>query len=226
LSVVLPFEQLVESRRSVRGFRPEAVPQVLLDRIFGVARRAPSNCNAQPWITHVLSGDAAARLRRELASAAARGEPADPDIPITHGAYQGVYRARQIASAKALFAATGIAREDVSARTASMNRNYAFFDAPHVAFLFLPASLGIREAVDVGMYGQTLLLLLAAHGIASCAQGALSHYAGIVHRALGVPADQMLLFGIAFGYADDAHPANATRTERAPIEEAVVFHSA
>jgi len=91
-------------------------------------------------------------------------------------------------------------------------------------FVFMAEGFAAREAVDVGMWAQTLMLALTARGIASCAQGALSLYPEIVRECLGVAADRKLLFGISFGYEDVAVAANATRVERAALEDAVTFH--
>jgi len=213
---------LLHERRSIRGFRPDPVPQQVLDQVFGMAQQAPSNCNVQPWVVHVVSGDSAERMRAALHDAAQTREPT-PDFPLT-GAYPGLYRERQIGAAKALFAATGVARDDVPARKASFLRNFRFFDAPHAAFVLVPAWAGYREAADCGMYAQSLMLALTAHGLASCAQGALSHYADVVKRQLGVPDDMRVLFGLAFGYEAPEHPANAARTVREPVATAITFH--
>ncbi|MDF2494349.1 nitroreductase family protein [Sphingomonas sp.] len=206
-------ERLLRERRSVRGFKKDPVPAELLERVMEMAQLAPSNCNVQPWTAHVVSGDAAERMRNVLHDAAKSGTKMTPDFPLT-GAYPGHYRGRQIDAAKSLFAATNVAREDVAARTESFLRNFRFFDAPHAMFLFIPAWAGMREAADCGMYAQSFMLALTANGLASCAQGALSHHAEIVHRELGVGDDHKLLFGIAFGYEDPAHPANSARTVR------------
>jgi nitroreductase len=217
------FEALMQARRSVRGFRAEPVGEDLLRRVFETAQLAPSNCNVQPWVVHVVSGDAAERMRTRLHEVAAGAADSTPDVPLT-GAYPGAYRTRQIDAAKALFAATGVERDDVPARTGSFLRNFRFFDAPHAAFIFLPDWGGMREAADCGMYAQSLMLALTAHGLASCAQGALSHHAAAVREMLDVPESLRLLFGIAFGYEDAAHPANATRTIRASLDETTIFH--
>jgi len=216
-------DDLMNDRRSIRGFRPDPVPQPLLDHIFATAQQAPSNCNVQPWVVHVVSGAAAENLRSVLHATAASGEALTPDFPLT-GGYEGAYRTRQIDAAKALFAATGVQREDIEARRDSFLRNFRFFDAPHAAFLFMPEWAGWREAADCGMYAQSLMLALTAHGLGSCAQGALSHHAALVRRELGVSEDLRLMFGIAFVYEDPAHPANAARTVRAPLAETTPFH--
>lgn len=217
-------DSLLVTRRSVRGFRPEPVSRDVLNKVFAMAALAPSNCNVQPWVVHVVSGNAAETMRDTLYETARTGTPQSPDFPLT-GAYPGEYRTRQIESAKALFAATSVGRNDAAARTESFLRNFRFFDAPHAAFILMPDWAKAREAADCGMYAQSLMLAMTAHGIGSCAQGALGHYADVVRGLLGAPGDLRLLYGIAFGYEEEDHPANATRTVRAALEATTIFHS-
>lgn len=215
-------DDLLGDRRSVRGFHSDPVPEDVLARVFTMAQQSPSNCNVQPWVVHVASGAAIDRVRTALHAHAASDAEVSADYPVT--VFPGVYRERQIDAAKALFAATGVTREDAAARRTSFLRNYLFFDAPHVAFVFVPDWAGMREAADCGMYAQSLMLALTAHGLASCPQGALSWHPGVVRRALGVDDSMRLLFGLSFGYEDVDHPANTTRTDRASIDQAIIFH--
>ncbi len=213
----------IRARRSVRGFLPEPIAADTLRAVFELAQWAPSNCNTQPWITHVASGDTCELLRRRISEAARDPAQSAPDFPYD-GKYSGIYRERQIDAAVRLFGAMNIARDDKAGRTASFARNFAFFGAPHVAFLFLPEPFGLREAADCGMYAQTLMLALTAHGLASCPQTALSYHAPIVREVLGVPDSHKLLFGLSFGHEDPAVEANECRTERAPLDASVRFH--
>ena len=217
-------DRIAAERRSVRGFRPDPVPDAVLHRVFQLAGRAPSNCNAQPWITHVVSGDAVARMRRDLV-ANARSGAIDSDAAYRENPYVGVYKQRRVGAAVALFEATGVGRHDTEARGRSMLRNFELFDAPHAAFFFMPRAFHLHGAADVGMYVQTLMLAMTAHGLGSCAQGALGQQASFVKRELGVDPELALLFGLSFGYPDDEHPSSAARTERMSLEEGVVFHS-
>jgi len=220
---VAALEGLMQARRSVRGFLPDPVPRDRLECIFAMAALAPSNCNVQPWIVHVVSGAAAERMRERLFDRARSTSETQPDFPLTRD-YAGDYRLRRIEAAKVLFAATGVARDDAAARDESFLRNFRFFDAPHAAFFFLPPWAGPREAADLGMYAQSLMLALTAHGLASCAQGALSHHADLVREKLGVAPGLRLLFGLAFGREDPAHDANRARTDRAPLDATTIFH--
>jgi hypothetical protein len=216
-------DEAILRRRSVRGFLPDEVPQHTLDEVFAIAQRAPSNCNVQPWIPHVVSGAALQRLRTALVEAGLRGDPIDPDWP-AEGKFDGVYRARQVDAAVQLYGAMGVERTDLVGRRAAYVRNLDFFGAPHAVFIFMPQPFDTREATDIGMYAQTLMLAMTARGIATCAQGALGLYPGIVRATLGLPDTQRLLFGVSFGYEDPGEKANTARVGRAPTGEAVRFH--
>lgn len=117
-----------------------------------------------------------------------------------------------------------VARSDVLGRKMAYIRNHAFFDAPHAVLIFMPEPFDTREAAEIGMYAQTLMLALIARGIASCAQGALGLFPEIIREQLGIPANYKLLFGVSFGYEDCGIKANGARVGRAALHDAVRFH--
>jgi len=217
------FRQIADSRRSVRGFLPQAVERKLLEQVFEAAATAPSNCNTQPWQSHVVSGALRDRLSRIFMETIAQGKHS-LDFPY-EAKYDGVYRKRQVDVAVLLYQALGIAREDREGRQRAFLRNLEFFGAPHVVFIFMPAWCGIREACDVGMYAQNLMLSMRAHGLASCPQTILGYDAESVRRELGIEPSMKLLFGISFGYENPDLPENRIVPERAPLDEQVYFHS-
>jgi len=223
MSPRMSLEDAIRGRRSVRGFLPDEAPEAKLREIFELARWAPSNCNVQPWKPHVVSGEALKRLRDSLVAAGLRDEPIKPDWP-AEGKFSGVHRQRQVDAAQQLYGAMGVERRDLIGRKNAYIRNHAFFGAPHAVFIFMPEPFDTREAADIGMYAQTLMLALTANGLASCAQGALSLYPDIVREHLGAPANYKLLFGVSFGYEDPDAPANAARVGRASLDDSVKFH--
>lgn len=216
------FAEIIKRRYSVRAFRPERVPQAVLDEVFTLANHTPSNCNTQPWLVHVASGEPLETLRKAIPEAMMNGV-FTMDFPYD-GKYHGVYKERQGGAADAMFKSMGIAREDKVKRNEAFMRNFIFFDAPHVAFLFIPQEYSLREAVDIGMYSQSLMLSLTAHGIGSCPQTSLGFHADLVRKTLGVDDSFKLLFGISFGYADETAPVNACRTSRAALPDNTFFH--
>jgi nitroreductase len=217
------YADIVNSRKSVRGFKPEPVPAELLDQLFKVSLRAPSNCNTQPWQVHVASGDAVEKLRSVMPESFMKGE-FTMDFPYA-GTYEGVYKERQYGAAHALYDAVGIKREEKDKRNEVFMRNFSFFGAPHVAFLFLPEPFGLREACDLGMYAQTLMLSMVAHGLGCCPQTALSFQADLVRDTLGVDTSNKLVFGISFGFEDSDNPINNAHTDRGALPDLVHFHN-
>ncbi|MDA9942064.1 nitroreductase [Luminiphilus sp.] len=215
------FLNIVSNRRSMRAFKSDSVPREVIEAVMGGAQQAPSNCNTQPWFVHVVTGDTLEQLRTELPSKFAAGEVA-LDFPYD-GQYDGVYKERQYASATALYDALGISREEKAARNNWFMRNFTFFDAPAVAFFTLPSQFGLREACDLGMYAQTVMLGLVAHGLGSCPQTSLGFLANVIRPALGLGDHEKLMFGLSFGYPTET-PVNQVRTQRAPLHDVVTFH--
>ncbi|MET0377687.1 MAG: nitroreductase [Spongiibacteraceae bacterium] len=212
----------LQKRVSTRAFLSTPLPRDLIQRTFTAAQLAPSNCNVQPWQVYVVSGDTKQALQEKLLADIAAGKPAVPEFDWSLK-YEGELRERQFGSASALYGALGIDRKDREARDKAMLRNWSFFDAPHVAFFTMDKSLGLRGAVDLGIYAQSLALLMADAGIATCMQGALGQHPGPVRAVLNIPDHLGILFGMSFGYADPNAPANTTRTVREPLEKSVIF---
>lgn len=215
------FLDVVSRRRSMRDFKPDPVPREIIESVFGTAQRAPSNCNTQPWFVHVVTGEKLERLREALPAKFAAGEIA-LDFPYD-GQYEGVYKERQYASAAALYDSLGIARDQKAERNAWFMRNFSFFDAPAVAFFTLPTGFGLREACDLGMFAQTVMLGLTAHGLGSCPQTALAFLANVIRPALSLGDHEQLMFGMSFGYPTDT-AVNEVTTERASLADVVTFH--
>lgn len=215
------FDTIVRSRRSVRAFTEQTVAPALMQGVFEQAQTAPSNCNTQPWRVVVASGARRDQLAKVLTEGMGSGAW-QMDFPYD-GRYEGVYKERQYDAAQKLYSAMAIERADKEKRNAAFMRNFCFFDAPHVAFLFLPEPFGLREAADVGMYAQNLMLSLTANGLASCPQTALAMNCDAVREILDVPASDRLLCGISFGYEDKHHAANTCKIGRAALNDTVTF---
>lgn len=214
--------ELLNSRFSVRGYKPDPVDSNVLEEVFTTAQRAASNCNVQPWQTYVVSGAKKDELKKRLIATVMQQQTPEPDFN-WKVAYQDIHRERQFGAANALYSASNIKREDKMKRNMAMLRNWAFFDAPHVAFFTMDTYLGIMGAVDVGIYAQTLSLLLKERGIDSCFQGALGQFPQPLHEFLELPQGRGVLFGMSFGYIDETVDANQCRTDRAALEDAVTF---
>ncbi|ACT07963.1 nitroreductase [Dickeya chrysanthemi Ech1591] len=217
--------ETVRLRRSYRGFLPTPVPPEILRNVLEDAQRAPSNCNTQPWNVHIVSGNKLTELAKILNEKNNAGE-FTPDFTFDMDHFYGAYGERKNAQGKAYYEAMNIARDDKEGRRRAVAYNYSFFNAPHVALLFMPTfGDNVRVAGDIGMYGQTFLLSLAAHGLGGIPQTSLGFFAGPIRGFLGIPDNLKLLFGISFGYPDEAAPGNRMSMDRVDISESVTFHN-
>ncbi|KPJ36869.1 nitroreductase [Burkholderia multivorans] len=207
-------ERIAAERFTCRAYLPDAVPTDVIERIVAIAKRAASWCNVQPWHAIVTSRDTTERFRAALVAHAAQHPGIDADMPFPDE-YRGVYGERRREVGYALYAALGIARDDRAARERQVAENFRLFGAPHVALLTIPAELGPYAALDCGAFVASFLLAARAHGVATTAQAALAHHARFIRRYFGIGDERRFVCGIAFGYADTTHPANAFRSTRA-----------
>jgi len=213
-------DQLLAGRHSVRGFRPEPVERERLRAVFAVAQRAPSWCNIQPWRISVTEPPYTATVRAALGAAARSGLP-HPDLPFPLD-YPEPYLAHRRACGHALYSAMGIPRGDKSRRYDAWLRNFELFDAPHLAVVAVDRRLGPYAVLDVGVWLGVLLTAAAAAGLSTCPIASAAAYPEVLRAHLPI-GDLHILCGVTIGHEDPAVPANQARTERAPLDDNVVF---
>jgi nitroreductase len=212
----------VASRRAVRKFTDQPVPRDVLERILLAAARSPSGANLQPWNTYVVTGASLARLKKLIAVRLAAGDHGDereyemypPDL-------KSPYRERRFAAAEQRYGALGIAREDKQARWRSLAANWDAFGAPAALFCYIDRGMGSAQWADVGMYLQTIMLLLRGEGLHSCPQMAWSVYRRTVAEVVSPPDDLVLFCGLSIGYEDIS--TKHVVIDRAPLVETVTF---
>lgn len=212
--------EAVLQRRTIRAFKPQPIPEELILEVLELARHAPSNSNTQPWRIDIVSGDARQRLEEEIFAEINAGVRPYPAFPPGGSGLTGRYKERQRECAFKYFDAVGIDRDDKAARAALSLKNWQFFGAPHAAFLSYPETMHRANALDIGIFMQTLMLLFVERGIASCPQGALATYPGPVKAMLPIPDENVILCGLSFGYPDHTAQINseAAKMDREPIE--------
>ena len=208
----------VKARRTTRGFKPEPVDESVIREVLEIARFAPSNSNTQPWHIAIVSGEARARLEEEIFAEIKAGTKPYPTWPSGGVGLKGIYKQRQYDCAYGYYGTMGIDREDMRGRQELLMKNWQFFGAPHAAFFSMPETMHRANAVDMGIFLQTFMLLLVERGISSCPQGALAAYPGPVRRIAKVPEGNAILCGLSFGYADEDAQINQVRMDREPLE--------
>jgi nitroreductase len=214
--------EAVTSRRSVRGFTDEPVSREVLERVLTAAGCAPSGSNVQPWNIYVVTGAPLVRLKKLATERVAAGDPWDEREYVMYPAdMTSPYADRRAAFGRDRYGALGIVREDAEARMRAAIANWDGFGAPAVLFCYIDRHLGRPQWSDLGMYLQTVMLLLRDEGLHSCPQMAWSQVRTTVAEIVSPPTELMLFCGMSIGYEDPTVPyiLNA----RAPLDETVTF---
>lgn len=216
--------EAIDSRRSVRGFLPTPVDPAVIRRVVEKAGRAPSGGNVQPWHIDVVGGEKLDELKAIMAARvmeAPKGEPTEYHIyPET---LPSPYRDYRFQVGEDLYGSLGIPREDKMARMMWFARNFQFFGAPLALFCTVARTMGPPQWSDLGMYLQSLMLLLREEGLDSCAQECWAIYPKTVTAFLETPSERMLFCGMSIGFADEADKANQFKAKRAPLSDYASF---
>ncbi|MGW4676293.1 nitroreductase [Streptomyces sp. NPDC004324] len=214
--------EAVAGRRAVRGFTGRPVPGEALERVLSAAARAPSASNLQPWHVYVLTGGPLAELKKRAGQRVASGDPWDePEYEQYPPTLKSPYRERRSAFGEQRYGALGIPRGDLEARQRAAAANWDCFGAPAALFCYIDRAMGRPQWSDVGMYLQTVMLLLRAEGLHSCTQMAWAKYRTTVAEILSPPDGLILFCGMSVGFEDPT--AEVSRTGRAPLGETVTF---
>lgn len=211
----------VLSRRSVRAFSDRPVPLGVLRQVMDTARWAPSGCNFQPWEGAILTGTPLRELQAKMAASPPQDPKeyswSDPEV-----LPECLARLHQVGAD--MYAALNVERADKAGRADFMARNTVSFDAPAVLMVYFPRVMGAPQWSDVGMWLQTIMLLLREQGLDSCPQEFLSLYAREIKESLGVSDESHIFFcGIAIGYRDEEDPVNHFDRKREPLDGKVQF---
>lgn len=207
--------EAVTSRRSIRGFLERPVEPELLRSLLGVAARAPSGGNLQPWRVFVINGNAMTRFRTHVAQWRERESPAYAVYPKN---VSEPYRSSRFKCGEDMYALLGIPRDDKPARLQRLAQNFNFFGAPVGLFCFVDRQMGPPQWSDLGMFLQTFMLLAREAGLDTCAQEAWATRPACVTEFVGAGAELMLFCGMAIGYRDSGQPVNALVTDREPLD--------
>ncbi|MEV0701536.1 nitroreductase [Saccharopolyspora sp. NPDC050389] len=212
----------VASRRAVRGFTGQPVPRAVLRRVLTAAARSPSGGNLQPWRSYVLTGASLAEVKKRTAERLAVDDPGDErEFEMYPPDLKSPYAERRSAAGEQRYAALGIPPADSEARRERVAANWRCFGAPAALFCYVDRGMGSAQWADIGMYLQTIMLLLRAEGLHSCPQMAWSVYRRTVAEVVSPPDELVLFCGMSIGFEDST--ANYARIDRAPLTETVTF---
>ena len=220
----MQYDEVVLGRRSIRGYKPDPVPQSLIEEILALAMRSPSSMNTQPWNFTVVTGDVLDRIRKGNTERNLAGVPHSREFRIG-SPFAGQHRDRQVGVAKQLFAAMDIAREDTEKRQDWVLRGFRQFDAPVCIIITYDAVLSDSDdtAFDCGAVTTALVNAAWSRGLGAVINSQGIMQSPVVREHANIPEDQVIMKAVALGWPDNSFPANAVVSERKSVDEAATF---
>ena len=214
------------SRRSIRAFTSQPVAKEVVAELLAVANRAPSGTNTQPWKVYVLQGASRTELADKVCAVhdAIRGNPSlaaeyQEQYDYYPQKWVSPYIDRRRENGWSLYGLLGIGKADKDKMHAQHQRNYRFFDAPVGLMFTMDRVMGRGSLVDYGMFLQNIMVAARGRGLDTCPQAAWNGFAKIILPHIGATSDEMLVCGMALGYADHAAIVNTLTTPRVPVEQ-------
>jgi nitroreductase len=218
------FDDVVQGRRSIRGFKPDPVPKEVIHEVVALATRAPSSVNTQPWHLHVVSGEPLDRIRAGNTERNLAGVPASREIRM-HGPYAGVHRERQKAIAGQLFEAMDIEWSDKERRQDWVLRGFRQFDAPVSIVVTFDAELTDNDIAifDCGAVVNCLVNAAWSRGLGCVINGQGIMQSPVVREHARIPDNEVIMSCVAMGWPADNFPANDVVSTRRPVDEVITF---
>ena len=215
------FLSVLHARHCQRAFLDKTVERDVIESVLLAAGQAPSGKNSQPWKVTVATGVRRDMLSEALCAAFDAGEKGKADYKYSLLPPPDQWMDRARACGYALFDLKGIERDDYEARKAHGRENFTFFGAPVAMIFHLPRGAERGNFLDVGMFMQSVMLGLAAHGLGSCPQFSVAEYANIVRESLGLAEDRCIVAGMSVGWPDLEAKVNTFVPGRLPLDHYV-----
>lgn len=214
----MELQAAVRGRRSIRKFRPDAIPRKLLEELLETARWAPSWGNTQPWDIYMITGEPLEAFRKANVAAMGNGEPLRNDIPMPE-TWPEQMKARYMEVGKAVVTSLGLKREDKEGRKRHQVNMAALFGAPCLIVATVPTDVLVEYAMlDVGLLLQTIALAAHDRGLGTCIMASSVHYADLLRRHGSIPGDRRVIMGAVIGYPESEAPINRFERQRADMD--------
>jgi nitroreductase len=223
------FIDLVRARRSTRHFRPEPVPQHLLDDLLEAARWAPSGFNLQP--THFVAvTDPAVKAKLHPACMKQRQVLEAGAVVVFTGDRRVLENNfERVLQHDRQAGAINDAYEHLLRKAVPLSFNQGPFGIGWLwkavvatlvkRFIPIPSVQAIHKsfwlAKQVCLSAMVFMLAAEAAGLATCPMEGFGEHQ--VRQALGIPSSQTVVLVVAVGYADNS----SQKKTRLPLDELV-----
>ena len=210
-------DEAITSRHSIRAYLPTPVAREDIASMLEVAARAPSGSNTQPWKAYVLMGEMKRQLTAEILAIyndQTKFAALTEDYRYYPTDWSSPYQERRRKVGLDLYKLLGLGRDDKTGMHAQHARNYAFFGAPVGMIFTIERKMNTGSWLDFGCFLQTLMIAARGRGLDTCAQAAFNRFHPIIRQVTGIPQEEVVMCGLALGFADMSKVENTLISER------------
>jgi len=210
----------ITSRHSIRAFLPKPIAREDINQILEIAARAPSGTNTQPWKVYVLTGTSKQKLSADILRVYTDPVQASQHKEEYHyypHQWASPYIERRRKVGWDLYGLLELTRDNKVGMQAQHGRNYVFFDAPVGMIFTIDRIMEKGSWLDYGMFLQNIMIAARGRGLDTCPQAAFTQFHKIIAENLQLPPGEMVVCGMALGYADPDKIENTLITEREPV---------
>lgn len=222
---ITPVDSIIASRNSVRAYKKDSVDPKLLEHILTFAARAPSGTNMQPWNVYVLTGEAKKRVTDAVCHAFDTAEPGkyESEYKYYPEPFFEPYLSRRRKLGLDMYSILGIGKGEKEKTRLQQRRNYEYFDAPVGLLFTIHRNMPSGSFVDYGTFLENIMLSAKSHGLDTCVQAGWSDYHEVIRKVTPIKPEELLLAGMAMGYADTEAAIYGLKTEREPVSSFAQF---
>jgi nitroreductase len=208
--------EVIQERRSTRGFLDKPVEKETLERLIALATQAPSAINLQPWEFVVVSGEERKRLSRVLVKR--MRERAISCGPGTKNPLPDYFVERQRGLLECMLPHLP---ENMPFEHFINEGSCNFYGAPTAVIIMLDEVFSSARLTDIGIVVGYFVLAAHALGLGTCPIGLITAFDDEIKEELSMPEEKQVVIGIAVGYRDPDAPVNKPKSSRVPVSDVV-----
>ena len=224
--------EAIQSRRSIRSFKPDPVPKKVLEKLLDTCRWAPSASNIQPWEFAILGGkvleEIKARLEKKAESewdtSKLRFRNISPDVPQPELAEPYLKRALDMRASTDTHQFPPGTEDLDKKRFAYLLSGARFFDAPNAIIVLIDKSLYPKALFDAGLISQTICLAAFNHGLGTCLMTMGVYWPDILKNMLEIADSKIVVLAIAIGYPKTEALVNTLERTRESLDTFTHWH--
>ena len=153
----------IQSRYTVRAFKPIPVSREIIEELLATAIRAPSWANTQTWEFAIVGGEIMAHLKQALVTKALSQCKRNPDIPRPN--WPSPYNERSSGNKLRLHQLLGISYEDHEKELQWFTQMCNFFDAHTCIIIYTDKGLSEWSLFNIGLLVENVTLAACKYGL-------------------------------------------------------------